>query len=259
MRDALRLIHSQNDQLSAAAKSVELVRDTIIQLRAHNNENPFPAQEDEIRFFKYWGPRFYGRLFYYNKVYDIEIARLYHTSEGFKLLLKDELQLIENFYYRHEELCKMYYLQDEALDNRLFIRNAAENHFFDEVEMLMDKDFCVGCYFASRLYANQKLRKHLDHQLEVKESPAPNDEPQLTWTNSKTDAGEIIIALFLSNSFNAGQVELKEIVQWFETHANIKIDNIHVLWQDIKRRKKGITKFLDKSRELLLNKAEEED
>jgi hypothetical protein len=258
MRDALRLIHSESDQLSVAVKSVQVVRDIIIRLRTHNRERPFPDRQEEIRYFKYWGPRFYGRLFYYRKICDLEIARIHTGPDRLETFLRKEMQTIEDFYYRHEELCKMYYLKDDSLDDRIFIRNASENHFFDEVEMLMDQDFCVGCYFASRLYANQKLRSYLKHQLEVKNPIAGTDATQLTWTNGKTDAGEIILALYLSKSFNDGQAQLKEIVQWFEVHANIKV-NIHVLWQDIKRRKTGITKFLDRGRELLLNKAEDED
>jgi hypothetical protein len=259
MRDALRLIHSDNDQLSAAVKSVQIVREIIIRLRAFTRDNPFPDQQDEIRYFKYWGPRFYGRLFYYRKICDLGIARMHNSPERLETLLKKELQTIEDFYYRHEQLCKMYYLKDNSLDERIFIRNASENHFFDEVEVLMDQDFCVGCYFASRLYANQKLRRYLKHQLEAKNPLVTNDAPQLTWTDGKTDAGEIIIALYLSKSFNDGKAQLKEIVQWFEVRANIKVGNIHVLWQEIKRRKTGITKFLDRGRELLLNKAEDED
>lgn len=258
MRDALRLTHSDTDQLSVAVKSVEIVRDIIMRLCTHNRENPFPDREEEIRYFKYWGPRFFGRLFYYQKICDLEIARMHLTTDRLKSFLRNEIQTIEDFYYRHEELCKMYYLKDNSLDDRIFIRNAAENHFFDEVEILMDRDFCVGCYFVSKLFANQKLKRYLKHQLEEETASITTAAPQLTWTNGKTDAGEIILALYLSNSFNGGQAELKEIVQWFEVHANINV-NIHVLWQDIKRRKTGITKFLDKSRELLLNKAEDED
>ena len=258
MRDALRLTHSQYDQLSAAVKSIQLVKDIILRLRTYIRENPFPERKKEIRLLKYWEPRFYSRIFYYEAIAGIEIARLYSSTEGFEGLLKKEAKAIEDFYYRHEVFCKMYYLRDNSLNDRIFIRNAAENHFSDEVEKLMDTDFSVGSYLISRLYANQQIRRYLKHQFEVKKLIVTTDAPQLTWTNGKTDAGEIILALYLSKSFNDGKAQLKEIVQWFEVHANIKV-NIHVLWQDIKRRKTGITKFLDRSRELLLNKAEDED
>src|ERR1700754_1214693 len=142
MRDALRIIHSESDRLTTAIKSAELVKKTIIRLATHNSENPFQDQQEEIWYFKYCAPRFYGRLLYYRKVCKFEIARMHTLPGHMEALLTKEMQTIEDFYYRHEELCKMYYLKNTSLDDRLFIRNAAENHFFDEIEMLMDKDFC---------------------------------------------------------------------------------------------------------------------
>lgn len=260
MRDALRLVRSGGDDLSVAVKSAQLIRDIVFRLRAHIRENPFPNRQDEIRYFKFWAPRFFGRLFYYRKVSDILIHRLHASPDRLEAILRKEMETIEEFYYRHEELCKMYYLKDNSLDDRLFVRNVQENRMFDEVEIIMDSDFCVGSYLASRLYANLRLRDYLDQQLN-KEGPeqVENKAPGLIFTDDKTNAGELIILFFLLKCFNNGKAQLKEIVQWFEINANIKVGNIHVIWQEIKRRKTGITKYLDRGRELIVNKAADED
>jgi hypothetical protein len=256
MRDALRLIHSKNDRLSTAVNSAQLVREIIIRLQVHNKENPFPNREDEIRYFKYWGPRFYGRLFYYPKICDIEIARMHTTTDRFETFLKKEMQTIEDFYYRHEELCKMYYLKDTSLDDRIFIRNASENHFFDEVEKLMDQDFCVGCYFASRLYANQKLRRYLKHQLEAKKPLVTTESPQLTSidANKETDLllpdatfniknidiVEQMWGIYVSKSIyvNGKPATRKYIMKMLERFYGREVPNWEQLYQSITERKK---------------------
>ena len=256
MRDALRLIHSKNDQLSAAVKSAQLVRDIIIRLHTHNKGNPYPNREEEIRYYKYWGPRFYGRLSYYRKICDIEIARMHTTTDRFESFLIKEMQTIEDFYYRHEELCKMYYLKDNSIDDRIFIRNASESHFFDEVEILMDQDFCVGCYFASRLYANQKLRRYLKHQLEVKNPLVTTDAPQLvssdarmeinpplpeaTFNYNDIDIVEEMRGKYLSKSIyvNGKPATRKQIMTMLERFYGRKIPNWEQLYQSITERKK---------------------
>lgn len=256
MRDALRLIHSESDRLTSAVKSAELVKKIIIRLRDYSRETPFPDRQEEIWYFKYCAPRFYGRLLYYRIVCDFEIARLHTLPDRMEALLTKEMQAIEDFYYRHEELCKMYYLKDTSLDNRLFIRNAAENHFFDEVEMLMDKDFCVGCYFASRLYANQKLRRYLKHQLESRNPLITTDVPQLTSTDAWTETNpplreatfnyndidivEEMRGKYVSKSIsvNGKPATRKYIMKMLEQLYGRQVPNWEQLYQSITERKK---------------------
>ena len=260
MQDALRLVRSEKDQHKIAAKSVHLINDFIIRLRTYTRENPFPDQKQEIRYFKFYAPRFYGRLFYYLKVCEIATKRLHLSPERMETVLKAELAAIDEFYLKHEDFCKIYYLKNTRLDDRLFVRNQEENQKINEVEIIMGNDFSVGCYYAARLYSNLALRKYLKRELDRKELLDQQQKPSsLTWTDSKTDAGELIIALYLKRSFNGGKAQLKQIVEGFETAFNIKIGNISVLWQEIKRRKIAKTKFLDSARDLLNKKAEDEE
>lgn len=257
MRDALRTTKQNYDTLTAAARSADIVTETIQKLRTYIRDVPFGSVKEEIRYFKHYAPRFYGRLFYYLAVSRLALKRLHTPVPAFRELLQEELRAIEKFYFRQEDLFKIYYLKDNSYDERLFLRSSSANPMSDPIEIVMASDFCIGCYYASQLFCNLHLRKYVEREL-IETDPArvPGPAPRLVFLDGKTDAGEVILLLWVSKSF--GNTPLKEIVEWFNATAGTKIENIHVIWQDLKRRKTGLVKYIQRGVELLQSKAEEE-
>jgi hypothetical protein len=85
--------------------------------------------------------------------------------------LMPELETTDHFYEFHREFYKGYFAHDTNLDDRLFIRDEAENTLQDEVEVVMGDYFCVGCYWASRVLANDRLKVYLKAQLDALRTP----------------------------------------------------------------------------------------
>lgn len=256
-------IAAESNKLTRSFKSSEAVREACIKLQDYIRSHPFANQKEEITYFKKLAPSVYGLLFYHSKEYNIEFEKQHRSREKLDVLLVHELEATEQFYEYHRDFYKYYYEQDCSRDDSLFIRSRKENTMRDEVEILMGADFCVGCYWAARILANERLKAYLKVQLDSLRNPQMEQSisaPDLKWTASLTDLVELIYMLNLTGSFNNGKAGIKEIVKWFEIHLNMEIGRYNNTWQEIKRRKKNlVTKFIDRGRELLLKRAEEED
>ncbi len=82
-------------------------------------------------------------------------------------------------------------------------------------------------------------------------------ELPLTWTFNKTDLVELIYALVALGVFNNGNVEIKSVVSFFETVFHVALGSYYHKYQDIMKRKKERTVFLDKLKLALLRRIEE--
>ncbi|HEY4336076.1 MAG TPA: RteC domain-containing protein, partial [Puia sp.] len=213
-------------------------------------EHPFVDQAEEIRYFKTLAPPVYGRLVYLVKVAETSIERLHANEHRIEALLQQELAKTEEFFVKHGEFCQYYHLNRTYRDNQIFIRNARENEMLDYIEVFMGDDFCVGCYWASQLWANQWLREYFNKALSKLKQPegwptAGARTPEMTWTDSISDLVELLYALSLKGSFNNGKATLKDIARWASAHFKIEITNVYDTVKNIGQRKKDGLKFLD--------------
>ena len=172
MRESLQLTHSGlahsgNDRITVAVRSIQVITAIIARLRGELAAHPFPGQKEEIDHFKKEAPLFYSRLFYFQKVLQVELHRLHTSRQEMETFLERERTAIDYFYHRHDDFCQLYHLDDTSIDHRLYIRNGAENPRLDEMEKIMDSDYCVGTYYAARLLANKGLRVYLEKQLQT--------------------------------------------------------------------------------------------
>ena len=182
--------------------------------------------------------------------------------QRFEEYLELELAKIEQFFMRHGEFCRYYHLRESYMDDRIFIRDATENMMLDAVEVIMAEDFCVGCYWAAQLWANGELRGFLKATLAELRHPVVaevGDAPELRWTDSQTDLVELAFGFQLKGSFNNGKATIKQVARWVEVHFGVGLGHIYNGWQEIRRRKKVRTKYVDEVRGKLLEKMEEGD
>ena len=262
LSDLLEDVSLDPNKPSRSSRSLEVVRSSLSRLREYINGQPFASKEDEIHYFKNLAPSFYASLFYYLKEYNIEFEKQHGSRERLESLLIHELETTAKFYEYHQEFYRYYYEEDTGMDERIFVRDRSENAMRDEVDVIMGPDFCVGCYWTARLLANEQLKVYLKRELDLLRNPPPaptaaNGGEDLKWTDSMTDLVELIYGLHLKGSFNKGNTDLKAIVGFFERCLDVKISNYPIVWQEIKRRKKGGTKYLDEMKDRLIQKIEE--
>ncbi|MBS1659511.1 MAG: RteC domain-containing protein [Bacteroidetes bacterium] len=247
----LNAISSGTNRLSVAYKSRKAVTEFIHRLQEYIRVNPFTDESAEIEYFKRLAPPFYSRLFYFSKICQIELDREFAAVDRIEQTLIHELDIVEKFFERHREFCIYYYQKVGDADDRLFVRNKRENEMVDEVEIIMNSDFCVGCYWAARFLANNTLKKYLTEELELLRNPpsrTTTEAPVLIWTGSKTDLIELIYGFYFKKSFNGGEASIDAIAAWFQTHLNIDLGNFYITRQEILRRK-NLTQYIDELRD----------
>ena len=250
-------IQEQEDGLPGLYRSTQYIKGVLKELKDHLRVHPFTDKTAEIHYFKAVAPPLYGRLFYYDKLYEAGLERAHAGQEPLRHYIELELAKIEQFHRRHDEFAHYYAVSETYMDDRVFIRDARENAMLDSVEVIMGDVFCVGCYWAAQIWANQKIRPYLQKMLHELDHPATTGQATLIWTDSPTDLVELLMALHEMKSFNHGKTTIKELADWVQFHWGIEIRYFHNTWQEISRRKKTLTKYLDAARDRLLQKHEE--
>jgi len=85
----------------------------------------------------------------------------------------------------------------------------------------------------------------------------PMERPsKLFWTGSKTDLIELLYALHSSKCINSGTADIKELAAHFEHFYNVDLGNYYHTFIEIRSRKTGRTKFLDRLSEMLKQRME---
>ena len=89
------------------------------------------------------------------------------------------------------------------------------------------------------------VRYQIDHPGLMQKSEIPKFKRR-HWTASVTGLVEIIY--LIKDCVDNGNVEIKEIADWFEYIFQVKLDNIYKIIEQIARKKKSKTRFLDEQK-----------
>ena len=116
-----------------------------------------------------------------------------------------------------------------------------------------------------KILANEKIENYILSELtKLKKSQLMGNtihlpKVKLTWTASKIFLIELIYALYLFGAFNHRKATLKQIFAYFEDVFNVDLGaNPSKAYTEMRERKQRTT-FLDKLRETLSNKMDEDD
>lgn len=81
----------------------------------------------------------------------------------------------------------------------------------------------------------------------------------IKWTKSKTDLVELAYAAIANESFNNGNIEVKELITFFSEAFEVPLDNYYETYVQIRRRKGSRTSFLDDMIKNLIVKMDDTD
>lgn len=237
------------------------IRDEI---KSHFKENQPKNKEEEIYFFKHVKPLFVEKLVYYLKVYYLETDLLLGCDKTKKSAYCLELKKTKSFLSQNSIFYKYYKTNSTHLDYKYFVRGTQDiklqlssNAFEADPEFSTGNDFLVA-----KIKASEKLQRYLENKL-APNTCSPKDElPQvqisenIKWTSSKVALIELIYALHTAKVINKGRMEIKDIAKLVENIFNIDLGDYYRSYLEIKMRKKGRTKFLDKLKAQLTSKME---
>ena len=229
---------------------------------------PFKNDTEEIAFFKYYKPAILGPLFYFHHILRIESQR--PPDEG-KLDDYYEKQQEEQkmFFDRHVAFFQYYRSGANHMDSCYFLRGRQGDmidvdvcHLDDETEFGTGYDRLVARIMAMEmLYAFLSVKRtYLQNGGEEMPAELLNVKGSYQWTGSAIELVEIAYGLSEMGCINNGEVPIHELAAFIGTLLNINIRDCYSAYTDMKRRKnESRTYFLDKMRERLNKKMQQDD
>lgn len=268
INEELKNIDTANDDIITKSKlAVSFLIQQLNTLKIEVRKHKFSSTKTEIQFFKHLKPSIYSKLIYYSNVFKIENRKPKGTDKSIRKHYEKELNRIEMFSNNNLEFSDYLRHNSTYLDEKYFVRgNYDIELYMDTFIYDIDPDFCTSHdYKVSKIYANDLLIIFLKTQLanlERKENytqskHTTSQKSLFTWSASKTDCVELIYSLYLTQSINKGNIELKELAAHFEKQFNIPIDDLYKMFLQIKERKTNPTKYIDSLKTALLAKLQE--
>jgi len=254
-----------NSLLKRSELSFYLTKEIIEKLKDFIIKYKFKSEAEEIRFFKEIKPQFTSKRIYHLMVYNIETKTPNGGKEVLKRYLTKELEKLKHYFDYNLDFYRYYRGNATYLDQKYFIREkydlqlTLDGHIFEnDTRFSTTHDFKVA-----KILAHDLLQVFIEAELasiDVKDSLTEIQElPKslLNWSASKTDCVELIYALYLTQSVNGGNVDLKELTALFQRLFNVHIDDLYKMFLQIKERKSNPTKFIDSLKQALLAKLKE--
>lgn len=259
----IEITQSELNSLKRNHLIIKAIEKELYKLKEFIIKYSFKNKNEEIYFFKKIKPRLFSKLLYYRNVYKIEINLPNGSNKTIEEYYYKELDKLKDYYDFNKEFINYFRSDANFLDEIYFIRETDNCDIVHEY-FFMDRDprfFTIGDVQVSKMLANNQLEKYLNNKIgELINNDENNDIPKvrLTWTGSKIDLIELIYAIDTIKCINNGNINLKQIKEYFEIVFNLDIGpNISRAFYDMRIRKDK-TPFLDKLREHLSDRIDEE-
>jgi len=238
---------------------IELIIQSLSDLKEFILKNDFKNMEEEIHFFKYQKPVIVSKLIYYNAIYKIETRRPYGNKRIRKYFVK-ELKKLKRFFDNNLDFYKYYRSNNSFVDEKFFVRGKHDIRLWlDTFYFEADHRFSTSHdYKVAKIIANDLIQVYLEDRLNNINVKKGSDN-SLKWTANKTALTELIYALYSHGVFNNGNTDIKLIAKAFEDTFNIELGDFYHTFMELKARKMNRTKFLDSLCEALIKKMDEQD
>jgi hypothetical protein len=254
-----------SDVLESTKLSYRAVEAAMSQLKAYIIAYDFKDIQEEIYFFKELKPRFYARLIYFIRLFDIETNRPDGSKGAQAKYLKKHLAAIKRYCQDNMTFYKYYRSGATYLDNVYFTRDKYDLLIGIDVSYFdCDQHFCTSHdYKAATLLANEQLAAYLSNSLSrlngnlADSKMSMLDELGLRWAETKVSFVELLYALHSVGAFyntkTQSKADVKDIAKFFEITLNINPGNIYRVFYDIRLRKKEPIPFIKKMDSELIN------
>lgn len=263
-----KLASEIEDSIKFSEEAINLLLESLDNLKTIVLKNNFKNQSEEINFFKEIKPLFISKLIYQTKVLKIETKRPKGTDRTQRKYLLNELDNLHRFFDNNLDFYQYYRTGATYLDEKYFLRGKYDIRLsLDTFFYMSDINFNTSHDFkVSKILANDLLEIYLKEQLaslERKELITTKNQSlpkvKLSWTDSKSALIEILYALYYQGSFNNGTADIKDIANYFEAIYNIDLGDVYRSWYSIRSRKTESTAFLDNLKKILLKKIDQDN
>ncbi|HXH99312.1 MAG TPA: RteC domain-containing protein [Sphingobacteriaceae bacterium] len=244
----------QTPESERIKEAIKLCKKAMGILKRQISIQLFESLDDEIAFFKNVKPVFYSKYIYYISLYNFHIKKPIGGEDALRDYISIELADLKRFFDHNQSFYQYYRTNDSHLDSVYFTRGNYD--VFAEIEDFQgDELFSTSHdYKLSKIVANEKFRDFLLQQIKNIISDLNPIETPVIWTSNQSDLVELIYALVESGSFNNGNIEIKNLMDYFQSIFQVDLKYYYRKFSDISNRKKERTAFIDKLKICLIKR-----
>jgi hypothetical protein len=197
----------QPDALVRTTQLIVAIEKYVHELKYFVIKYNFKNIGEEIHFFKTIKPDFVGLLWYYKRVFRIQLFEAYNSNEARLKYYRRQLRRLETFIDKNRDFYQYVFSDADHFNEKYFTRNNTTT------SGVLDDRFSTPCAIRlSKIHCNSRLRTYLTTAIEnIGKPTCTSTSSSLKWTASKTDLIELIYALHASKVFNDATLDLKEI------------------------------------------------
>ena len=253
--------------IETSLSMVRRLQSVLNDLREKIQTYVFPSKEDEILFFKTQKPEILARLLFFYKIYRIEAQCPNGSDEVVRNYINRELDNLTYFFNRNLDFYQYYRSGSTVYDEYYFVRGKADLRLCtDSAQFDKDPNFSTGYdYKVAKIIANEMLRIYLNKRLQkLANDNQIEDNLQrclkypLRFTGKKVSLIELGYSLVSSGDINNGNVEIKEMMNFFSTIFNIDLGDYYASYIAMKERKNR-TAYIHSLIENLIKRMNEDD
>ncbi len=234
------LYKKRTDNKERADNIVELSDVLLGKLRASFEKEGFTDKQEEIEFFKEIKPKIMAHRIANSMLLDLYFKQRLGEEELEKNKLEKLIQL-RTYFAEYQEFYKYISSGNHCRDDQYFTLVSTKNDIITKILPDIDRNFSTGYdMLLANMYAYDIMREKAESLDEKEYKPVP----QLTWSLSKYDLVELILALHSYKAFNNGKTDLKDVASALGQIFNMNLNDINRASFSIKNRKKENTKFL---------------
>lgn len=237
---------STPDPVSLTARRLSVISGIIEELREFVYGYKFKSGEEEIKFFKEIKPVFSSQYLFQKEVYSISLADSFMNR-------KEKLKYYNSFLKKLLEQAKRqrdFYLYcmagDRSRDEVYFKRVKKLTNPMKDRLFTTDRDGDLAVILSHTL-----VKEYLQAQISRLKGRSESASG-LTWTGSKTDLVELLLALHASGVLNNSSVKLSVLIETFANVLNVELGSHFDYIKNIRGRKKSRAVFLEKLQSQLL-------
>jgi len=263
--------HIAISKIEKSKASFKACEKAMTELKTFLADYVFKDVAEEIYFFKELKPKFYCKLIYYVRLFEIETERPIGPARTQRKYLNKCITSIKRYTHDNSGFYKYYRSGAAYLDADYFTREKYDIMIgFDLSYFDCDQSFCTNHdYTVATLLANELLITYLDAELlklkgeQTNLKSSVSEEFGLNWGDTKAAFIELLYGLqtlgVFYNSKTRTKADISQVARFFETVLGLDLGNYYRTFQEIRIRKKGRTAFLDKLREQLIERMDETD
>lgn len=213
----------------------------------------FRDREEEILFFKAIKPAFQAQLQYYKELLEIEVKKPTITEKRFLIKYYQKTARYYQMVLKKNDLFRQYLRSGNTVsDHQLFVRSEENKDLFPSDAIDLDEKFStVASNELSKIKSHEMVLEFLCFRIEAlkagdtKIAGVEPDSYDTVWTGDKVALIELAYALKESKMINHGKASIRQIISALERAFKIDLSGFYRVFQNIRIRLSGRTKFID--------------